>query len=202
MSQKRRCGLSAPAWQEHKGNSKVFPILYLMCVLTYACATVPSNNVDFATIESVYDLEGSYRNQGEQKAGEYLPVMLSAVIWPKESTLKHKEIKLIKVRALDSTSIVVSAISENKIEKEETFIEGKHFTLTKGRIRLRHGFGLHGATAEDPLAGPYYGSVELGIDQKGQGKLMTKEVTVGLIYFIIPIGYAGSDEIRFRRVEP
>lgn len=128
------------------------------------------------------------------------PVFLSAILWPKE-TLKHSEIETIEITAINADSLVVRALSKRGAEKESTFSEGEHFQIVGGRIRLKEESRMWRGKG-DPLFGPTYEHVALGIDRQGQGQYRKDGAGLGLVFMFLPIGYGNRGNMRFLRVEP
>ncbi len=159
----------------------------------------PPNNQPFSSIRDVRSLEGTYRNKGEAgKMGS--TVLLSAVIWP-STDVPHKDIEEIEVKALDERTLVVRARATGRtLLKESTFIEGKDFEIKDGRITIRRKGGIAGFTAGDPVVGPYYENVELGLDAQGQGKYKSDFGVAGLVYMFLPMAMVGSEDVRFVRI--
>ncbi len=102
---------------------------------------------------------------------------------------------------LGETTIVVKALKANDVLKEATFVEGKDFELSSGRIRLMHRTGFSGATGGNPYLGPYYESTELGLDQHGHGKYREVGAAAGLAFLIVPLVGSVRDDVRFVRIE-
>ena len=181
------------------------PLLNLLLVIAIAsgCVSAPPNNSGFSKLDTIYELQGSYKNKGERdNNGSPYPIYLSFVIWPNETTLKHEELETIEVVVVSKNSISVKALSKRGVEKEETFIEGKHFDITDGRISLKRGFRIVGTKSGEPRVGPGYERVELGIDKKSQGKLRSDGAVVGLVYMFFPFAFAVREDVRFIRIEP
>ncbi len=169
----------------------------LAVALTGCFASRPSGNVGFGTAGALQELAGTYQNLGESKeTGHYL----SQIIWPSPKDIPHALISAISVRAISDTALVVRALNDAEIELEGTFIAGKDFEFTHGRLRLR-------TKVENSLNEPEAGglfvvwtTLELGLDKKGQGKLKKRESVVGAAYLVVPIGVTSSTEVRFVRL--
>jgi len=180
---------------------KNFPLLFCIAVAVAGCITSgPQNNVGFGRIEKLNALEGVYKNLGEGAQGAK-PVWLSTIIWPAALELDDSSITAIEVRAISDTTIVVKALKANDVLKEATFVEGKDFELSSGRIRLMHRTGFSGATGGNPYLGPYYESTELGLDQHGHGKYREVRAAAGLAFLIVPLVGSVRDDVRFVRIE-
>ncbi len=178
---------------------KNFLILFCINLVLSGCisSSAPKDNVDFARVESLSDLDGTYQNQGEGKLGPVADY-LSSLIWPEEK-INPKSIEFIEVKALNDNTVRVKGIWGKEIVKESLLVEGKDFNLDSGRIAFGKNVGFYGETG--PLAGPHASGFELGIDQHGHGKLKESGFFAGLVFLAIPVAYGGSYELRFRRIK-
>jgi hypothetical protein len=171
----------------------------LAVALTGCFASRPPGNVGFGTPHALQELAGTYQNLGEGDPKEGFNY-LSATIWPSDTTLRHKSIHAISVRAIGDTALAVRALSDGGVVKEGTFVSGKDFEFTRGRLRLR-------TKVENTLHTPEAGGLfvarttqELGLDKKGQGKLKKREIVVGAVYLVVPMALTASTEVRFVRL--
>ena len=165
------------------------------------CIFGGSDYADFDSVRRLTDFEGTYQNRGQPSRFHATRVQfLSAILWP-NGNVKHAEIETIDVKAINADSLVVRALSEQGVEKESIFVEGKDFSIVGGQIRLKHEVRMWREGA-DPLFGPTYEHVALGIDRQGQGKYRQDSAAVGLIFMIPPILGADREDIRFPRIEP
>ena len=171
-----------------------------MLTLVTGCIQARGDRTEFGTIKSLNDLQGKYQNRAEGGPVGSSPIFLSMLLWPKEAP-SHAEIETIEVNALDADSLVVRALSNRGVEKESIFSEGEQFSIVKGRIRLRWDFWIAGTRGE-PFLGPTYERAELGIDRRGQGKYRKDGAAAGLIFMLIPVVMADSEDYRFPRIEP
>lgn len=158
----------------------------------------PSDSQPFSNVRSGRELEGTYNNIGEVGFGSR-PVLLSAVIWP-ASDVPHKDITEVKLVAVTDSIIQVKGVSGGQVLKESTFVEGKDFQIANGRITIRRSAGVAGFKSGDPIFGPYYESVELGLDESGQGKFQSRFGVAGLVFLILPMAIGGSEDVRFVRL--
>ncbi|HEX9757482.1 MAG TPA: hypothetical protein VGB26_06730 [Nitrospiria bacterium] len=176
-------------------------LLFSLVLLLGGCITTgPTNNVDFGKIETIRELEGVYQNLGEREQGAY-PIYLSQVIWPKTVGIDHAAITTIEVRLLNPNTLGVRASSNNGVEKEDTFVEGKDFEIHSGRIRLKQSFRIAGFRSGDLIVGPTYERDELGLDRKGHGKLSKQGGFVGLVVSLIPMAIGVNEDVRFVRID-
>lgn len=178
---------------------KLLPLLFIVVFLGACINSSPLDNADFGRIETVNDLEGIYQNLGEREQGAP-PIYLSAVIWPKAAELNHAAVVTVEVNITGNNALTVKALRKDGVEKEDTFVEGKDFELHSGRIRLKRIAGIAGFKSGDPIVGPHYESVELGLDEKGHGKYKELGFVAGLAFLVVPIAVRGSDEVRFVRI--
>lgn len=169
----------------------------LVVALTSCFASRPPDNIGFGTAHALQELAGTYRNLGESKEENYY---LSMVIWPRDTLALHKSIHTVSVRAIGDTALAVRGLGDGGVLKEQTFVSGKDFEFTGGRLRLR-------TKVENSLNTPEAGGLfvarttqELGVDKKGQGKLKKRETVVGAAFLVVPIAATSSTEVRFVRL--
>jgi hypothetical protein len=178
-------------------------LLGLLCLLLSACSyhSAPADNRDFIAVTSLADLSGIYRNYGEGEAGSR-GIPLSQLIWPKDdNSLAHTEIDAIEVRPLGDKALLIRALGAGGgTLREQTFVAGEDFKLVDGRIRLSREFNLLSSGPGDPLVGPRYGEIEIGLDQAGHGKFRSSFVGGGLIFLMLPVAISSNDELRFTRI--
>ena len=70
-----------------------------------------------------------------------------------------------------------------------------------GRVMLKRDVGMAGLAVGEPVLGPYYTSIELGLDTRGQGKALQRFGLLGLGYLVVPLVVRGQTEARFLRIE-
>jgi len=169
-------------------------------VLLGACvASRAPDSAFFSSLDTIRGLAGVYRNLGEGGRGAS-PVYLSALIWPQEPDMDHAAVAFIEVSVPAKNTLAVKALRGDGVEKEGLFVEGRDFELRAGRIRLKHELGIAGFRADEPLLGPYYENREIGLDTGGHGRYKQSFGVAGLVFLIVPVAMAGSDEVRFIRV--
>jgi hypothetical protein len=176
-------------------------LMSILAVALAGCfASRPHGNVGFGTPHALPELDGTYQNLGEgnpKEGSQYL----SRTIWPSDQFLPHKAIRTISVRAIGDTALAVRALGVDQVAvKEATFISGKDFQFTGGRLRLA-------TKVENTLHTPEAGGLfvarttqELGLDKKGQGKYKKRETVVGAVYLVVPMAVTMSTEVRFVRL--
>jgi hypothetical protein len=178
--------------------------LQLAAALTLlsACSfsQAPAGNVDFARLTRLDDFNGRFLNHGEGAPGTN-PVPLSSIIWPAgDSHLNHAEIVSIEVQAIGETALQVRAIGAHGPLREQVFVAGRDFNLVDGRIRIHRAFNLLSGGAGDPLVGPRYEELEIGLDEAGHGKYKSSFTGAGLVFLMVPVAVSGTDEVRFPRI--
>ncbi|HXV22233.1 MAG TPA: hypothetical protein VD811_14705 [Desulfuromonadales bacterium] len=175
--------------------------LLVFCILVSGCIfhSAPPDNVGFLSVESLRELEGVFRNLGESDA-ERQPVYLSSLIW-KSSDIAHSAITAVEVRVPDAESLIVRALRDDKIEKEDIFVRERDFRIRHGRIQLNRQWALLNYGSGDPLVGPRYESYEIGLDAKGDGKYRSHGAGAGLIFLFFPVAISDTQEVRFIRLE-
>ncbi|MDZ4185858.1 MAG: hypothetical protein U1D97_12895 [Desulfuromonadales bacterium] len=174
----------------------------VLCILVSGCSyhSAPPDNVDFLSVESLSELEGVYRNLGERDSDSQ-PVYLSSLIW-KSTDIAHSAVTAVEVTVRDADTLVVKALPDGSIEKEETFVRGRDFRIQQGRIQLIKRWALLNYGADDVLVGPRYEISELGLDAKRDGKFSSRGAGAGLIFLLFPFAFHGSEEVRFIRLDP
>lgn len=99
-------------------------ILFIFFIfITTGCVTKsgPLNNADFESELTLSDLQGIYRNKGD--AGDIgYDIYFSRIIWPNDTEIAHEKIDRVKVRQLNNSTIIVTALSDGKTAKEGQFL--------------------------------------------------------------------------------
>lgn len=183
-------------WKRLLLASLLLPIALSGC---FTASSAPPNSVGFRDTDSIEDLAGTYQNQGEAPPGKSrLPVYLSRIIWPDETSINHGAILFVDVSVSGPDTLTLAAHSRDKIEKREAFTVGKDFQLRSGRIYLRQKTSLPGAQV--PMAGVIRESSILGIDERGDGKYQQNSAALGLVYMLFPFSADTSDNVRFVKI--
>ncbi len=171
----------------------------LAVALTGCFALKPPDNVGFEAPHALQELAGTYQNLGETAPNMGFHY-LSEIIWPGDTTLRHQSIRTISVQAIGDTVLAVRGFSDSGVVKEGSFVSGKDFEFTGGRLHLR-------TRVENTLNTPEAGGLfvltttqELGLDKQGQGKFKKQETVVGAAYLVMPIALTESTEVRFLRL--
>lgn len=169
-------------------------------------STAPADNVEFATVTDLHQLDGRYRNRGEGGPEQQWPTFLSQLLFPGDKALDHSSIDAIDVRTTSTTTLTVRALDADAVvTKESAFVRGQHFELKEGRLLISRRFAFSPAirseAPDNPFIGPMTETVELGIDLRGHGKYRSSAFAAGLVYLFLPVALGGSDQVRFERIE-
>lgn len=177
-----------------KQIQKLTYLSFLLFIIS-GCHSVPLNNVDFAQIKNIKELEGSYNNYGEGKSNTRF-VYLSQLIWQNEEGLQHFSIQSIEVKMANERTLSVRAMGENGVIKEEVFVQGEDFDFSSGLIPLPGHFGF-----PYPIIGSSYENSGFGLDIRTDGKYKVRTTTAGLLALIIPAAFTETEEFRFKRMK-
>ena len=174
------------------------------CVAVLSSA--PPDNVEFASVTDLHQLDGRYRNRGEGSPEQEWSLFLSTLVFPGDKTLDHASIAAIDVRATSATALVVRALDAHGIVvKESAFVRGREFDLKEGRLLISKRFAvspfIESEARDNPFIGPMTETVELGIDLRGHGKYRSSNFAAGLVYLFMPVVLGGRDHVRFERIE-
>ncbi len=187
--------------------------LFFLLILLSGCvsSSVPPENAPFADSLKLSELVGRYANTGisNSSAPKYY---LSKIIWPKEN-IDHTKINSIEVIQVDDKSLQVTAKSQSKSIKSETFVLGKNFDIKNGSIFLESSANTGIIGNEGPGAiglGLVRTSEQtvIGIDKQGHGKFLKKKNEAGIVNigFVLvltfPVVTSDTVEVRFSRLQP
>jgi hypothetical protein len=168
-------------------------------------SAAPPADVGFDDIEELNDLDGVYQNLGEggpDTDTTYLTdtIYLSEIIWPDATSSDHLQIERIEVRAIDASSVTVTAFGwDGAVKKQENFVEGEDFTLNDGKIQMRG--DVSGILSTKVGAVEVFSEgVELGIDKTGHGIYRGTESYVGAAFVVTPIAAGARNDVRFERL--
>lgn len=174
------------------GKPLIFVCL-LFCLVCGCVTSAPPDNLSFAKIEQLHEIEGVYSNRGEPP-----PLFLSELIWPGGLGAPGRQVRHIEVRAVDAKTLQVSAIGrDNSVIQRDVFVEGKDFELHHGVIRLKA--RPIGEVSADAV-GIGYEEIVLGIDEAGHGKYRLKGMAAGAAFLVMPMVAGVSEEVRFQRL--
>jgi hypothetical protein len=151
-------------------------------------------------VSSLKELEGSYQNKATG-GDPHNPFMLSKIIWAYDESINHNHIHIIAVRAMDNNTLEVKALnSAGETLKTDCFICNKQFKFVDGKICLRSGWHTM-LGPDDPVLGPKYEWIELGLDTKGDGKYRSGGSVAGLAYLFFPVIAVGEKDVRFVKIK-
>jgi hypothetical protein len=89
-------------------------------------SSVPPNDVEFASLTDLHQLEHCDRNRGEGGPEQQWPTFLSRLLFPGDKTLDHESIDTIDVRATSATTLAVRALdAQALVVKEGVFVDGQ-----------------------------------------------------------------------------
>lgn len=114
--------------------------------------------------------------------------------------IKHEDITSINVSTTGNT-VVVKAIKSGCSLYEKTYLAGEDFTVSEGKLTIRRKLDLLTRGSDDPLLGPTYEEVTLGIDQDKQGKSKNAGYAAGLVFMLIPVAVSETTEIVYKRLD-
>jgi len=166
------------------------------CVLSSA----PDDNAEFYKISRLSELAGVYQNKGNPSG------YLSQKIWPDISEIfpdmeeiktfdtGHEAIELIEVIPKDD-SLVVKAIRNGCSVYEKSYVLGRDFDISRGKVVIHREAHLLSRGSGDVLAGPSYEDVTLGIDTGKQGKSRSKSYAAGLVFMVMPVAISVTSDI-------
>ena len=178
----------------------------ILCLITVlivtACVTKrgPINNSDFESTLTLTNLQGTYRNKGDTGSTGY-NIYLSKIIWPSDDELNHERVDLIKIKPINDSTLVATALGEGITLKEGQFLLGKDFSFKNGRITINREGGVAGFKTGEPILGLYHGAITLGLDKEGQGKFRSSSGAVGMAYLVVPLAMKAQQDVRFERIE-
>jgi len=138
-----------------KITNRAIILLSLLSVSGCFFHSKPQNNTEFASIDNLKNIEGTYLNKGETDGK--LVLFLSYILWPKERSYQADSlIKYICINVLENNSIKADAYTDEGCVREKIFSEGADFKIIQGRLRLiPKPSTAHGAGS--PIAGPSSG---------------------------------------------
>ena len=177
---------------------KIVTLLAVISVIALpGCVMGPRDNVGFSSVEHIDALAGVYQNVGESDPSNppHRKVYLSQVIWPRDPSLDHSAIVTIRIVAVSNTVLQVTALEEHVTRREDTFIEGKDFSIRNGRVHLHYSVEGPG----DNVFGVAVEHFEIGLDQKRDGKYRSTGVGAGIV-LLIPFVLAAAEDVRFPRI--
>jgi len=186
---------------KHKTFLAFFIVLLSGCVFYSG----PEGNTRFYQISRLSELEGVYKNKGNPSG------FLSQKIWPDITKIfpdikevmtfdtGHEDIEFIEVITKDN-SLVLKAIQNGCSVYEKTYILGRDFEISNGKVVIHREAHLLSRGSGDVLAGPSYEDITMGIDTGKQGKSRSTSYAAGLIFMVMPVAISETTDIRYERV--
>jgi hypothetical protein len=182
------------------GHVRRTAALLSVALLLAGCASSrPANDVEFGSVGALADLNGRYANRGEVGEG-VPPVYLSSIIWPEDENLDHTAIDEIEIVATSERTLRATALTGTGVTRESDFNAGRDFEMDSGRLRLNLGARVAGSRADEPILGIHTRSVELGLDEHGDGRMRGHDMILGLAYAVFPVAASEDRVVRFVRV--
>ena len=177
---------------------KALAVMLLIFLNGCAFHSAPKDNQEFYQISQMSELTGVYKNKGDPSG------YFSANIWGNikliiKPEVDHKDIEFIEVLSAEN-SLVVKAIKKGCSVYEKTYILGRDFKISGGKIIIHRDASLLTRGAGDVLVGPSYEQITLGIDTGKHGKYRNSGYAAGLVFLLFPIAFSETNDTRFERV--
>jgi len=175
-------------------------LIVMLLIFLNGCAfhSEPKNNQEFYQISQLSELAGVYKNKGDPSG------YLSAIIWGCSKlninpAVSHADIEFIEVLSTEN-SLIVRAIKNGCAIYEKSYILGRDFKISGGKIIIHRDAFLLSRGAGDVLAGPSYEQITLGLDTGKHGKYRRSDYAAGLVFLLLPVAFSETDDTRFDRV--
>jgi hypothetical protein len=183
---------------------KQFVLIVIFSLFLEGCVfhSGPEDNKDFIYISQPAELTGIYINKGDP--GGYL----SNVIWGDWSgnartnggpVAQDQDIEFIEVSSSEN-SLIVKTIQNGCANYEQTYVIGRDFEISNGKIVIQTVFSPLTRGAGDPLIGPVYAKRTLGLDVGKQGKVRGSTYAAGLVYMFLPVAISDTQDTKFNRI--
>lgn len=150
----------------------------------------PKKELEFFAIKKLAELNGIYKNKGNPKG------YLSTLFFKR---LPAEDILYIQVKTTNDT-INLSAIDKNCKTYTKQYINKKDFQIKEGKITIKEEFHLLSRGGDDPLVGPSYEKIVLGLDKNSDAAYKTKVRGAGLIYLFFPAAFSSDEDLRFQKL--
>ena len=165
---------------------------------TVAVHSEPARNQPFHPVSRLCEFAGVYRNAGEPEG------RLSEIIWGDTGPdavpeAGHEDIAFLEVSSTGN-SLVVKAIGNGCVVQEKTFVLGRDFKISDGRIVIHRDVSLLSRGGDDVLLGPSREQATLGLDTEKHGKYRYAASAAGLVFMVIPAAMSEVRDVRFERV--
>ncbi|MCP4163041.1 MAG: hypothetical protein GY760_23520 [Deltaproteobacteria bacterium] len=172
---------------------------FLILIITISLSSCisfskPGKTLDFASVETVYEIDGLYKNKGIPR-GFHLSELLWR--WTLNTAPIHDEIELIEIVS-DDEKLIVKAIKNSSVLYQKEYLEGQDFKIKNGKIHL-YAFKMK-RRPDDKTVGPSFQRELLGLDIKGNIKYESQMFGLVLVKSLIPVFAADFSEERFEKI--
>lgn len=176
--------------------------IFILFLNGCASHSAPKDKINISHTTELKEFAGIFKNAGDPEG------YLSRIIWgwgdlklsSNNSKIQHKEVpELIEVSS-NEDSLVVKAIKNECVIYKREYIVGRDFEINDGKIVMHKEVSFLTRGAGDPLVGPSYEKIVLGLDVDGHGVYKSQGSYAGLIYLLFPVGWSDVSEIRFERL--
>jgi len=180
-------------------------IMMLLLISLTGCIIIggsaPKDNFQFSDTSNIQQFIGVYKNVGDPNG------YISRELWKGSyivdifgKDVAHKEIEFIEVLHIDN-KLRVNAIKNDCIIYSKDYVIDQDFTITSnGRIVLKKDINLLNRGTGDPLVGPSYEKLEIGLDEKGSGKSKGQVYFAGLAFMFFPMAGGASSESKYEKI--
>lgn len=179
---------------------KLQALAVMLFIFLNGCAfhSEPKDNQEFYQISQMSELAGVYKNKGDPSG------YLSAVIWGNikkviKPEVSHEEIEFIEVQSTEN-SLIVKAIKSGCAIYEKSYILGRDFKISGGKIIIHRDAFLLTRGGDDVLLGPSYEEITLGLDAGKHGKYRNSGYAAGLVFTLFPMAFSETNDVRYERV--
>ncbi len=199
------CGAKGPGtpnerWRREGHSMKRQSLIVILLIFLTGCVfhSEPKNIQQFYQISQLSELAGVYKNKGDPSG------YLSAIIWGKPKlninpAVSHADIEFIEVLSTEN-ALTVKAIRNGCAIYEKSYILGRDFEISGGKIIIHRDAYLLSRGSGDVLVGPSYEQITLGLDTGKQGKYRRSDYAAGLVFLLWPVAFAVTEDTRFDRV--
>jgi hypothetical protein len=171
---------------------KIVIVLIILLITGCAFHSEPEGNLEFHQISQLAELAGTYKNKGNPSG------YLSWILW-KEVISGHEDIEFIEV-VPKNNSLIVRAIRKGCSIYDRTYILGRDFKISYGKIIIHREAHLLTRGFDDVLLGPSYQDITLGLDAGRNGKSRSSRYAAGLVFMMFPIAFSDTSDIRYERI--
>ena len=174
--------------------------LLLLCLVFLAgCVqhTGPEHAESFKENLRLTDLQGVYKNKGEPEG------YLSSALWGQgpQTYSDDRSYWIDKIEVVpESKTVTVRAVAGECYIFQKRYVEGKDFTIEHGRITIRNESALLNSGTGDPLVGPRYAEISIGLDASGNGMSRDDFLATGLVYLVLPVALYFEADTRYERL--